>query len=277
MQKILCPIDFSENSLTALEYAVKIGRAHKALLAILYVLPSQKSFYKNQHTTKEKHWANAEQKLRAMQQTIEENSLSKGLKQCSFIVIEGEDVTETIANMAMQDKHHLLVMGTKGAHDVTEAYVGSTTLQVISKVGIPVFCVPQKADYQKIDHVVFASDYHEEDKVVVQELLAFITPLKAALEIVHVSEIDNKLALDEQKEYQENMSSYMGQDTLDIKFIIKDDDIAQTLDHYMHQSKAEVLVLCKRERNFFEQLFSNSLTKRMSYFTDYPLLIYKTH
>lgn len=277
MQKILCPIDFSENALIALEYAVKIGIAHNANLTVLYVLPSQQSFYKNQNTSKEKHWADAEQKLLAITKTIVEHSIPKGLKQCQFLIVEGEEVTETIANLTLQEDIQLLVMGTKGAHDVTEAYVGSTTLQVIDKVGIPVFCVPLKADYQKIDHLVFASDYHDEDKKIIQELLAFTLPLKTDIEIIHVSDSGNKLALDEQKKYQKKMESFVGQPAMNIKFIIKDDDIAHTLDRYMHQSHAEVLVLCKRERNFFEQLFSNSLTKRMSYFTDYPLLIYKTH
>ncbi len=277
MQKILCPIDFSENALIALEYAVKIGRAHESILTILYVLPAQKSYYKHQQTTKEQHWADAEQKLLAMAKAIEEHSVPRGLKQCQFFVVEGEEVTETIAKMANQEKFQLLVMGTKGAHDVTEAFVGSTTLQVIEKVNMPVFCVPLKAQYQKIDHVVFASDYYDEDKVIIQALLAFTTPLKASIEIIHVSETGNKLALEDQEQYQKRMESFIGQAPMEIKFIIKDDDIAQTLDRYMHQSHAEVLVLCKRDRNFFQQLFSDSLTKRLSYFTDYPLLIYKTH
>ena len=48
---ILCPIDFSDTSLNALEYAVRIGEKHDAHLTMLYVFTEEE--FNKKLTTKE--------------------------------------------------------------------------------------------------------------------------------------------------------------------------------------------------------------------------------
>jgi nucleotide-binding universal stress UspA family protein len=95
---ILCPIDFSECALNALEYAAKIGEKYKAKLIIFHVLNKQD--YQNLAPLDldgafQKEFV--EQKLKSLQEAVLKESLTKGLKSCEVVISEGGIVQSTIA------------------------------------------------------------------------------------------------------------------------------------------------------------------------------------
>ena len=278
MNKILCPIDFSNSSLNALEHAARIGEKHNADLTLLYVFTEEELnvlLEKSEENIKYDTWKErVENNLKALIDEVKSTSIKNGLLDCKYLLKQG-DLIDSIKEAVKEGGFNLIVMGTKGVSDITESYVGSNTVQMIEKSDCPVLCVPEKARYKKFKKIVYATDYQDEDKKAISQLLVFAAPFKAHVNILHVSHSNKLFERAVYEDYKNEISTYI--DYNDLSFTIQnyEDEINLGIDRYMIQEDAELLVLLTKERNFFEKLFTKSLSKSMSYFVDYPLLIYK--
>jgi hypothetical protein len=69
------------------------------------------------------------------------------------------------------------------------------------------------------------------------------------------------------------MSSYFVYEKLSFEQFITGMDKAIALEHVLNEHNADLLILVHKSRNFPDSLFHKSLTKRMSYMTNFPLLV----
>lgn len=279
MHKILCPIDFSAASLNAIEYAVRIAEKHNSILTLLNIF-TEDDFYKLLKTDDTSFEFNelvevARNKLKKLADEIIRESKRNGLEDCNYFLKMGE-LEDNIINFAEEGHFNLIVMGTTGVSDITEAFFGSNTARVIESTSIPVLCVPEKASYSGLNKVVYATDYQWDDKKAIQQLILLMQPFKPHLKILHVGHSEKLLNKAMHQDYKEEIASYVDYHNMDFVYEVYEDEVNLGIDQYMLKENADLLVLLTKHRNFFEKLFNDSLTKQMSYFTDYPLLIYTT-
>lgn len=278
MKKILCPTDFSEASLNAIEFASRIAEkmnAHLTLLTI-YNQDTAKLLAKGEKADTYEGWKEvAEAHLKRICSEIKDTCGPKGLKSCSYLLSESGDITATIKNAEKAERAELIVMGTEGAKDVTESYVGSSTYQVVQEADCPVLCIPKNATYQHFHKIVYATDYQEEDKLVVQKLANLCSLYQAQLLILHVSSEDALVEKATYNDYQEQLRNFVA--SVPVRFVnhVHEGDVSRSLEHYMSTEKAQLMAILKQDRNFLEKMFHTSLSKKLSNFTDYPLLIFK--
>jgi nucleotide-binding universal stress UspA family protein len=278
MNKILCPIDFSNSSLNALEFAARIGEKHRSDLTLLFVFTEEELnvlLEKSEESVTYDNWKQkVENNFKGLIEEVKATSIKKGLADCKYLLKQG-DLIRSIKEAVKEGGFNLIVMGTKGVSDITETYVGSNTVQVIEKSDCPVLCVPEKASYKKFKKIVYATDYQEEDKKAISQLLAFATPFKAHVNILHVSHSNKLFEKAVYEDYKNEILTYLNYKDLTFTIQIYEDEINNGIDEYMIQENAELLVLLTKEKTFFEKMFTKSLSESMSYFVDYPLLIYK--
>lgn len=278
MNKILCPMDFSNASLIALEYAARIGEKHNSDLTLLYVFTGEELNVRleneGEKITYDKWKMQVESTFKGIISEVKSTSIKNGLLNCNYVLKQG-DLIKSIKEAVEEININLIVMGTKGASDITETYVGSNTVRVIEQTNCPVLCVPENASYKKFKKVVYATDYQEEDKKAISQLLAFIMPFNAHINILHVSHDNRLFEKAVYEDYKKEITSYIKYDNLSFTIQVYKDEIDRGIDHYMIENEAELLVLLTKEKNFFEKLFTKSLSESMSYFVDYPLLVYK--
>lgn len=278
MNKILCPIDFSNASLNALEYAARIGEKHQADLTLLYVFTEEELNIrlenKEEKISYDEWKSQVDSNFQSIIAEVKATSLKKGLIDCKYLLKQG-DLIKSIKEAVKEGGFNFIVMGTKGVSDITETYVGSNTVRVIEQTSCPVLCVPGKASYRKFKKIVYATDYQEEDKKAISQLLVFATPFNAHINILHVSHNNKLFEKAVYEDYKKEISSYINYEKLSFAIQVYEDEIDRGIDEYMIKEEAELLVLLTKEKNFFEKLFTKSLSESMSYFVDYPLLIYK--
>jgi nucleotide-binding universal stress UspA family protein len=136
---ILCPVDFDENSLAALDKAVEIARHLGSTIILVHVLPlvvlpgevpPPVGLYEDQRKDAQAKLADtAKQKLSGMQHEAH--------------VYTG-DVIATI--LAAQAKHQpdLLVMATHGRRGLARMFLGSVTEAVVRKATCPVLTIREE-------------------------------------------------------------------------------------------------------------------------------------
>ncbi len=277
MQKILCPVDFSETSLQALEFAVKIGEIQQSVVTLMYVFTEDdfdKLLESDSISTEYKEKvAIAEGKLADLALKVNEISIPNGLNACKFVIRFGKRVTN-ILSFAEEEKIDLIVMGMVGITGLTEQYIGGRTQKVIEYAPCPILCIPEGLSFHKIKKIVYATDYKEEDKIAIQQVISLATLLKSHIDIVHISRNDEVSDQAIYEDFKEEMKSFVNYAKISFKREVYK-DVSKGIHNFMHDENGDLLVLLSKKRNFFLSIFSSSLTKDLTYFADYPLLIIK--
>ena len=273
---ILCPIDFSECALNALEYAAKIGEKYKAKLIVFHVLNKQD--YQqlaplDLDGTFQKEFV--EQKLKSLQDAVLKESLPKGLQSCEVVLTEGAIVQTTIA-YSQKINANLIVVGTEGMNEFREQVFGSRSSKMVMQTDRDILVVPRKAFFKRPRKLVFASDYVEEDKAAIQKVVEFAKFFDSEIDIVHVSSRTRVIDKALHKTMGEEIKPAVSYDL--VNYVLKSfrDDLALGLENYLQLAKGDMLVTLSKKKDFFDQLFSKNLSRKMSYFITKPLWVIKS-
>lgn len=138
LKRILVPIDFSDCSLDALEYAVLVARRCKASIIILYVMEpvSYGLDFTLPHVAKrEQDRAVIAEKLSGLTAAL----TSAGMT-CDFRIVGGLPA-DSILGSLMAQGGDMIVMGTHGRRGLSHALFGSVAESVLRKSSCPVLTV----------------------------------------------------------------------------------------------------------------------------------------
>lgn len=273
---ILCPIDFSECALNALEYAAKIGEKYKAKLIIFHVL-NKKDYQTLSPLDLDGRFQKefVEQKLKSLQEVVLKEGLPKGLKSCEVVISEGGIVQSTIA-YSQKINANLIVVGTEGMNEFREQVFGSRSSKMVLQTDRDILVIPRKAVFKRPRKLVYASDYVEEDKFAIKKVVEFATFFDSEIDIVHVSSRSRVIDKALHKTMVEEIKSSVSYDL--VNYVLKSfrDDLALGLENYLQLAKGDILVTLSKKKDFFDQLFSKNLSRKMSYFITKPLWVIKS-
>lgn len=274
--KILCPTDFSECSLNAIEYAARVGEKYHADLILFHVLNREDYEKLSPSDPTGKHQMDfVLEKLQNLQEAVSKESLKNGLNSCISVVKEGSTVKETL-EYAAELNVGLIVVGTEGVNDFRENFIGSRASRIVEQSTWDVLVVPRKVYFKAPRKIVYASDYLEEDKIAIQKIVEFAKFFNAEIDIVHVSSTHKALDKSLHMTMVEEVEPFIKYDK--VNFVLKSfrDDIALGLENYLQTSKGDILVTLSEKKSLFDQIFSKSLSKKMAYFINKPLWVIKS-
>ena len=273
---ILCPIDFSDCALNALEYAARLGERYRARLVILHVL--NKEDYKKLAPLDEDGKYQTDfvaQKLKSLQEEVLKESASLGLLSCEAIILEGPIVEGTLA-YAKKITADLLVVGTEGMNDFKEQVFGSRSSQMVLQADQDILVVPRKVYFRHPRKLVYASDYLEEDKLAIQKVVEFASFFNSEIDIVHVSSNHRLIDKALHQSMVNEIKPFVKYDKANYVLKTFRDDLALGLENYLQLAKGDVLVTLSKKKDFFDKVFSNNLSRKMSYFITKPLWVIKS-
>lgn len=273
---ILCPVDFSDCSLNALEYASKIGEKYKAKLIIFHVLNKedyQKLAPLDAGGSHQEEFVR--KKLKNLQEAVQVESLGKGLHSCEVVLTEGSIVQKTL-EFSQTVHADLVVVGTEGMNDFKDQVIGSRSSQLVADSDRDILVVPRKVFFKRPRKLVYASDYVEEDKVAIQRVVEFATFFNSEIDIVHVSTRSRSIDKALHRSMCEELQPFINYKATN--YVLKSfrDDIALGLENYLLLAKGDMLITLSKKKDFFDQLFSNNLSRKMSYFITKPLWVIKS-
>ncbi|SFU12656.1 Nucleotide-binding universal stress protein, UspA family [Algoriphagus locisalis] len=274
--KILCPTDFSECSLNAIEYATRLGEKYKAELILFHVL-NREDYVKLSPNDRDGKFQMdfVLEKLQNLQSAVIKEGVKNGLQSCTSVVKEGNIVKETL-EYAKEVKANLIVVGTEGVNDFRENIIGSRASRIVEQSNKDIFVVPRKVYFKAPRKLVYASDYLEEDKIAIQKIVEVAKFFDSEIDMVHISSTHKALDKSLHMTMVEEIEPFIKYSK--VNFVLKSfrDDIALGLENYLQTAKGDILVTLSEKKSFFDQIFSNSLSKKMAYFINKPLWVIKS-
>ena len=144
IQRILCPVDFSEFSRHALDYAVAIARWYDARLIALHVVPTIATFMPPAGEGLYPPIVFSPQDLEQFDKELASFAAASGDTPIETQVLQG-NVVGHIVDAAAAIPADLLVLGTHGRSGFDRLMLGSVTEKLLRKAPCPVLTVPARA------------------------------------------------------------------------------------------------------------------------------------
>lgn len=269
MKKILFPTDFSEAAGNAFRYALGLARDLQAEVEVLHVfhLPIGEAGSLPPEYVQEmidQAEVRATEELLAFVREYSERPF-EGLQKALF----GLFTPTEIVDYANQNGFDLIVMGTKGDRSKLEKFLGSVTTGVQLQAACPVLAIPEEAHYEGIQHIAYATAFDPGDTHAVQGLMDFAGRLDAMVHFVHVNTQSDRNDIQDLSHLRDGTFQFT-----DIS-VVNNSDLQQGLESYLNQRRIDCLALFIPQRRLWERLFHSSFTRKMTFHTKLPLLVYR--
>jgi nucleotide-binding universal stress UspA family protein len=268
---ILLPTDFSDLSIKALKYGLKLNKKISGELTLFHALhlPGLAE--------------NVKKKLEDIlkRESLEElEILEKKLRKEKYLSVAVKKGVEfgvpskAISDYAKKKDIDLIIMGTKGAGKISKALFGSNTAHLLEKANTSVCVVPE--DYQLKDrfalkHLVYASDLEDIDNEI-KLIAAFARTFDATIHVVHVLPETGKIIPIKPEKIIPDLQKKAKYDKITF-YAATNNNFHQEIKNYAHKHKVDLIALYMHKRNFWQGLFERSHSKELSYFTDVPLMV----
>ncbi|MFM7177030.1 MAG: universal stress protein [Bacteroidota bacterium] len=265
MSSILVPIDFSENSLIVIKFAASLMDKRQGELILLHVSEPIGNLSANTQSIREHISENlgAEHLIQLWSNEVKGN--------CRTILKEGP-VAETILKTAKEVNASMIVMGTKGAKSTLDRFIGSNASHVATNSEMPVLVIPESMPYLKISKIVIGVDPNIE----YDQTLAWLSEslLQNTFDITLFS-AGSPTIEDDMKHYQKRLTGIIHQHApncnVNEKVVTMVDTVA-SLDGFVKDLDADLLVLTTHHRGVFERIFDPGLTRKFTLASDIPIL-----
>jgi len=276
MKKILFATDFSSNANKAFEFVLNLAEKHQAELIMLHVYDVQPVFGHPYATTnpadlfrlKCENWEN---KLKEFF-----NQYNSDI-QPTYIAIEYPSVVKGILSIIEKYQPQLVVTGTKGESPVKELLFGGTTKALVKRSPVPVLAIPEYAELNDYDKILYTSDFREVDMQALQDLVEWVRPFEPEIKVLHMSTENEFEGLEKLEWFKEMINDNVSYPAISCELVLAD-DIFNTLNKYMTENDFDLLVMLEKKRNgIIDKLFHEGLVKKMEFRTWIPLLSYNEH
>lgn len=279
MKKILIPTDFSKNSKNAIRYALALFQETSCHFFLLYINVEgsdvrEKTIYElGTNIMVKKEAKSIGEKLKDLEQFVTSISSKKEYHQVTIIREEGYFL-KNIRKHIQEKEIELIVMGTRGASELKEFFMGTRSGDVITKVESDVLVVPDNAEFKGFMNVVFSVDFEiNYDDKTLKKIADIITSKMAQIKMLYVTKSEIKLTNDltlHQKQLKQRLSQILP-NTISLERAVsrKVEDGVQV---FAESSNADLIIMISKDYGLLQQLFLDTTVEEVSFNTRIPLL-----
>lgn len=279
MKKILIPTDFSDNSKNAIRYALELFKEKPCHFFIMYVNIEgsdfiEKPLYKfGTNVVIEKKPKNLAIKLKELKDFMA--SISTAKTQHHFTTIsERGHFLKSIRQQILEKEIELIVMGTKGASELKEFFMGTRSGDVITKVACDVLVVPEGAIFNDFAQVVFPVDFEVTyDDNTLKKMARLITSGKTPIKLLYVTK--SQISLLKQVKLQRELLLQRIEAILPnpISFHrVVSKKVEEGILIFTKSVHADLIIMISKDYGLLQKLFLDTTVEEVSFDTTIPLL-----
>lgn len=267
MKSFLVPVDFSDTSVNAAEYAVALTKDIPGANIILYNVYSRISFASLTEKEEGSRKMITDQELEDLK-----TKLSPGTNVNISIESEEGYFIETIQRYVLGNHIDMVIMGITGSSRITQVFMGTNTLNVIRNISTPVMIIPPDAKFKGLKQVLFASDFKDVARTTpFQALKNILDTFKPKLEILNVDSEHYIELTDEFKIERESMEDKLGSYNPEFSFL-RAYDFLEGINRFVDAKNIDAIITVPRKHGYLSQLFKTSHTKKLAYHSHVPTI-----
>lgn len=200
IRRILCPVDFSDPSLRALQHASTLAGWYESALTAVYVdaaLPFEDAADVGVFAVAPTAVLDAARSTRVVEDVRSFVARVQDGQGIDVEVEKARDVADTIVRRAVSLRADLMVLGTHGRAGINRWFVGSVAERVLRSAPCPVMVVPPRdavpTSSVAFKHIVAAIDFSASSLAALQWALSLAEEADAHLWLLHTIEVPPEL------------------------------------------------------------------------------------
>lgn len=284
MKTLLVYIRNPCESESIIEYAMNLARDLKTSIHLFYVENPGPTPLVTPHlsmTAVSQLQKSLENKIKAGKEAIADQVKGMMHKISGEVIVEvsaniGDEIT-LIGKMVETGKVQMVMMECLGIESFT--LKDSFAKELIRNIHCPVWLIPKDTEYQTFHHIIYATDYHNEDIPTLKKLIDlthFVSPQITALHITENADFDLRI---KNASFQKILATKTEYNKISVKALVENDgdDIVGLINKYAASYASDLIVLLKENQHFLKRLFKPSTTEKIIKEAKRPVLIYHTH
>jgi len=153
----------------------------------------------------------------------------------------------------------------------------SANLSIINSADCPVLVIPSEASYKPFREIVYATDYKEADLPTLRNLIRMTqlySPSITALHVTDSTDFEDKVR---ETGFYTMLESGTGYKKITVKTLLdkNNENAAHLINEYALSINADLLVVLKENKKFFQTLFSPDSTKKIMKESHLPMLVFR--
>lgn len=268
---ILLPTDFSDLSLKALKYGLKLNKKIGGEITLFHALHLPGLVDNVKKKLEDLLKKESLEELEILERKLRKEKLLTGKVKKG---VEFGVPSKAISDYAQKNDIDLIVMGTKGAGKITKALFGSNTAHLLEKANTSVCVVPENYEIKErftLKHIVYASDLENIDNEI-KLIAAFARMFDATIHVVHVIPETGKIIPFKIEKIVPDLQKKANYNKI-IFYAATNNNFHEEIKNYAHKNKIDLITLYMHKRSFWQNLFQTSHSKQLSYYTDIPLMV----
>jgi nucleotide-binding universal stress UspA family protein len=270
-KKILIPVDFSEHSHKAIQYACMLNNMRHHEFDLLHVFADSKSIREDSRTSARGN----------MQDIISRLVASDSSRNVNVIFKEG-NLYHEIKNVCDESQYDAIVMGTKGASGLDALLTSSNMYDVLVNTTVPVLAVPLHYKNKEINKVGLLCNFKDGELEVLQQADKLLGK-DYELVLIHINaDSEDIKKIDEKfQKFINRIIEATGID--DISYIVKDqsffiqykENIAQSIESVLRDEQIDTLLVTKSRKSFFRKIIEENIVRKLALQISIPTLFAK--
>jgi len=269
MKRILVPIDFSSDSINALEHAIVIANKAEAKLRMIHIGNGKKldvPLYFRDYSSKEQYSPDD------FFQILVEKYKDKIEVPFDYKLREGK-VHKEITNQAKYDDTDLIVMGTHGIGGFEAFWIGSNAYKVVSNAECNVMTIRNGFLRIGINNIVMPIDISKETRKKVDATMKIAELCNATVHVVTVREIDRPKVIARLDQYSQQVCEYLEAKGINyVKGDLYGKNITDITINYANEINAELISIMTEQVENTSNLWLGKYAQQMVNNSPVPVL-----
>jgi nucleotide-binding universal stress UspA family protein len=256
MNTVIIPVDFSETSLRAAGYGVKLLTESPETEIILYNVCEKAEAYDN--------------RMENLQRLKEELSLNRTVN-ISLLAEQGDFITE-LEKLARHRQADLIIMGITNRTALAQVFVGNNALKMAEQKFCPVIIIPSNANYNEVKNVLLTTDLKNvvstTPSVPIKKVLS---AFGAKLHVVNVNS-EHYIELTEDFKAEQEKLKQMFADFDPEFYFLRLYDIDEAINELAADKKIDLIITIQKEHSLAHKLFHSGHLKKLAYESTIPVM-----
>ncbi len=270
---ILVPVDFSEQSIIALEQAVSLSRVFNSEIHVLNVISEEFSLSKLFDDNDAMEF-NKRAKAK-LDKFIEEKSAEFGI-QLHSIQVHGK-IYDQVVNSADVIDAEFIVMGTAGSSTLKKRFIGSNALRVVRESHKAVITIKGKHHRKGCQNIVLPLDLTKETKEKVAKAVEFAKRFGSTIRVVSVLMTNDEFIVNRLTRQLDQVKKYITEQGVDCAAeIVRDTkgahSLAESIIDYATRSKGDLIMIMTQQEQDFTDYFIGSSAQEVINNSEIPVL-----
>ncbi|MGC9331005.1 MAG: universal stress protein [Bacteroidales bacterium] len=267
MKKIIVPLDFSDYSICALEYAIIFANQYKSDIQLVHVIPRKTKPYGN--VLKQKKEIAAEQ----MEDIIKDYKNKLHKKATFDYIVKTGRIYDEIAEQTEAHEDSAIIASTQGESGWSEYFVGSNTYRIIESTNRPVFSIRSCKNLKPPKTIVMPIDITNETREKVPLVVSIAKKFDSTVHVLKVTSSTTEYIHNTLKMYANQVSKYFNEH--DIKHensLIVGNNITTVTIDYAKTVEADLIAIMTEQNRALTNLFLGSYARQMINNAPMPVL-----